>query len=93
MGDGSFGSPFPDWREHDRFSRSQSHKDFGKDLKTRKSPSFEVEAGEARQLEAQGLVSLAGKIEVIKEPDGGAPDSGTKPKQKAKSDGSIDKDA
>lgn len=64
-----------------------------KDLKTRKSPSFEVEAGEARQLEAQGLVSLAGKIEVIKEPDGGASDSGTKPKQKAKSDGSIDKDA
>ena len=65
----------------------------GKELKTRKSPSFEVEAGEARQLEAQGLVSLAGKTDATKEADGGAPDNGTKPKQKAKSDGSIDKDA
>lgn len=65
----------------------------GKDLKTRKSPSFEVEAGEARQLEAQGLVSLSVKTDETKEADDGAPDNGTKPKQKAKSDGSIDKDA
>lgn len=65
----------------------------GKELKTRKSPSFKVEAGEARQLEAQGLVSLGGKAEVIKEADGVALDNSTKPKQKAKSDGSIDKDA
>lgn len=65
----------------------------GKELKTRKSPSFKVEAGEARQLEAQGLVALGSKTDVINEADGGAPDNGTKPKQKAKSDGSIDKDA
>ncbi len=65
----------------------------GKDLKTRKSPSFEVEAGEARQLEAQGLVALGSKADVNKEADGGAPENGAKPKQKAKSDGSIDKDA
>ena len=65
----------------------------GKDLKTRKSPSFEVEAGEARQLEAQGLVSLAGKADATKEADGATPENGTKPKQKAKSDGSIDKDS
>lgn len=65
----------------------------GKELKTRKSPSFEVEAGEARQLEAQGLVSLAGKADATKEADGGTPSNGPKPKRKAKSDGSIDKDA
>ncbi len=65
----------------------------GKELKTRKSPSFKVEAGEARQLEAQGLVSLAGKTDATKEADGVALDNSTKPKQKAKSDGSIDKDA
>ncbi|MDR6431018.1 hypothetical protein [Brucella pseudogrignonensis] len=65
----------------------------GKELKTRKSPSFKVEAGEARQLEAQGLVSLDGKTDVIKEADGVALDNSTKPKRKAKSDGSIDKDA
>ena len=65
----------------------------GKELKTRKSPSFKVEAGEARQLEAQGLVSLGSMTDVIKEADGGGPENGAKPKQKAKSDGSIEKDA
>lgn len=33
----------------------------GKDLKTKKSPSFEMEASEARQLEAAGLLEIVGK--------------------------------
>ena len=33
----------------------------GKDLKTKKSKPFEMEAGEARQLEAAGLVEIVGK--------------------------------
>ncbi len=64
----------------------------GKDMKTRKSASIKVDAGEARQLEAEtGLVSLGGKPGVIKDAEGGAPENGTKPEQKAKPDGNIEK--
>lgn len=67
---------------------------FGNELKTRKSPTFSVEAGEARQLEAHGLVSLADEGEAqVEAPVDSTPETGTKPKQKAKLDGSIDKDA
>lgn len=33
----------------------------GKELKTKKSDPFKVEAGEAKQLEAQGLVDIVGE--------------------------------
>lgn len=34
----------------------------GKELKTKKSDPFKVEAGEAKQLEAQGLVDIIGEV-------------------------------
>lgn len=34
----------------------------GKELKTKKSTAFAVEAGEARLLEAQGLVEIVGEV-------------------------------
>jgi hypothetical protein len=34
----------------------------GKELKTKKSGPFKVEAGEAKQLEAQGLVDIVGEV-------------------------------
>lgn len=36
----------------------------GAGVKTRKSPTFPVEAGEARQLEALGYVEIVGEVEV-----------------------------
>lgn len=36
----------------------------GKELKTKKSDPFKVEAGEAKQLEAQGLVDIIGEAKV-----------------------------
>lgn len=36
----------------------------GKELKTKKSDPFKVEAGEAKQLEAQGLVDIVGEAKV-----------------------------
>jgi hypothetical protein len=43
----------------------------GKELKTKKSDPFKVEAGEAKQLEAQGLVDIIGeaKVEAAAEDD------------------------
>lgn len=43
----------------------------GKELKTKKSDPFKVEAGEAKQLEAQGLVDIVGeaKVEAAAEDD------------------------
>lgn len=44
----------------------------GKELKTKKSDPFKVEAGEAKQLEAQGLVDIVGEAKAAIE--GGAAD-------------------
>lgn len=43
----------------------------GKELKTKKSDPFKVESGEAKQLEAQGLVDIVGeaKVEAAAEDD------------------------
>jgi hypothetical protein len=51
----------------------------GKDLKTKKSPSFEMEAGEARQLEASGLVEIVGKTGAGKAPEPVEPASASDP--------------
>jgi len=41
----------------------------GKELKTKKSDPFKVEAGEAKQLEAQGLVDIIGEAQATVEDD------------------------
>lgn len=41
----------------------------GKELKTKKSDPFKVEAGEAKQLEAQGLVDIVGEAKAAVEDD------------------------
>lgn len=41
----------------------------GKELKTKKSDPFKVEAGEAKQLEAQGLVDIVGEAKAPVEDD------------------------
>ncbi|UXS01640.1 hypothetical protein [Agrobacterium tumefaciens] len=41
----------------------------GKELKTKKSDPFKAEAGEARQLAAQGLVDIVGEAKVVVEDD------------------------
>ncbi|MBA8797922.1 hypothetical protein FHW77_001604 [Agrobacterium sp. RC10-4-1] len=41
----------------------------GKELKTKKSDPFKVEAGEAKQLEAQGLVDIVGEAKAAIEGD------------------------
>ncbi|MGQ8632117.1 hypothetical protein ACUTJJ_11650 [Agrobacterium sp. DKPNP3] len=41
----------------------------GKELKTKKSDPFNVEAGEAKQLEAQGLVDIVGEAQTSVEDD------------------------
>lgn len=41
----------------------------GKELKTKKSDPFKVEAGEAKQLEAQGLVDIVGEAKTAVEDD------------------------
>lgn len=41
----------------------------GKELKTKKSDPFKVEAGEAKQLEAQGLVDIVGEAQASVEDD------------------------
>ncbi|CDI08762.1 hypothetical protein [Agrobacterium pusense] len=41
----------------------------GKELKTKKSDPFKVEAGEAKQLEAQGLVDIVGEAQAAVEDD------------------------
>lgn len=50
----------------------------GKELKTKKSDPFKVEAGEARQLSAQGLVDIVGEAEGTVE-EGGVDDAADKP--------------
>jgi len=61
----------------------------GKELKTKRSDAFDIEAGEARLLEAQKLVEIVGEAKVqdpVAEAEG---DETEKPKRgrKAKSDG------
>ncbi|OAM77704.1 hypothetical protein [Devosia elaeis] len=46
--------------------RTFSH---GKELKTKRSDPFDVEAGEARQLESLGYVEIVGKVEKVDEPE------------------------
>ncbi|MEE9984221.1 hypothetical protein [Agrobacterium pusense] len=46
----------------------------GKELKTKKSDPFKVEAGEAKQLEAQGLVDIVGEAKVEASAEDGAAD-------------------
>lgn len=41
----------------------------GKELKTKRSDPFKIEAGEARQLEASGLVDIVGVVETVEEAD------------------------
>ncbi|SDB14209.1 hypothetical protein SAMN03159422_00218 [Agrobacterium fabrum] len=41
----------------------------GKELKTKKSDPFKVEAGEAKQLAAQGLVDIVGEAQAAVEDD------------------------
>jgi hypothetical protein len=41
----------------------------GKELKTKKSDPFPLESGEARQLEASGLVDIVGKTKVDEVPE------------------------
>ncbi len=50
----------------------------GKELKTKKSDPFKVEAGEAKQLEAQGLVDIVGEAKAAVEDDA-ADESDDKP--------------
>lgn len=50
----------------------------GKELKTKKSDPFKVEAGEAKQLEAQGLVDIVGEAKATVEDDA-ADESDDKP--------------
>lgn len=49
----------------------------GKELKTKKSDPFKVEAGEAKQLEAQGLVDIVGEAQAAVE-DGAADEADDK---------------
>ena len=61
----------------------------GKDLKTKKSDPFPVEAGEAKLLEAQGLVTIQGDAEEPKAPEPVEPISSnrsTKKKEKTDAD-------
>lgn len=46
----------------------------GKELKTKKSEAFKVEAGEAKQLAAQGLVDIVGEAKVEHAPDDNSAD-------------------
>lgn len=46
----------------------------GKELKTKKSDPFKVEAGEAKQLAAQGLVDIIGEAQVETSAEDGAAD-------------------
>ncbi len=50
----------------------------GKELKTKKSDPFKVEAGEAKQLEAQGLVDIVGEAQATVE-DEAADEAADKP--------------
>ncbi len=50
----------------------------GKELKTKKSDPFKVEAGEAKQLEAHGLVDIVGEAQAAVE-DGVADEADDKP--------------
>lgn len=50
----------------------------GKDLKTKKSAPFKVEAGEAKQLAAQGLVEILGEAQAAVE-DEAADEAADKP--------------
>jgi hypothetical protein len=59
----------------------------GKDLKTKKSEPFTVEAGEAKLLEAQGLVTIVGDAEAPVVEDVEPPVIATeRPKRKGKAD-------
>lgn len=51
----------------------------GKELKTKKSDPFKVEAGEAKQLEAQGLVDIIGEAKVEASDEDDAADEADKP--------------
>ncbi len=52
----------------------------GKELKTKKSDPFKVEAGEAKQLEAQGLVEIIGEAKAeTSDEDDDADEAGDKP--------------
>ncbi len=52
----------------------------GKELKTKKSDPFKVEAGEAKQLEAQGLVDIIGEAKAeTSDEDDDADEAGDKP--------------
>ncbi len=52
----------------------------GKELKTKKSDPFKVEAGEAKQLEAQGLVDIMGEAKVeASDEDDAADEAADKP--------------
>lgn len=52
----------------------------GKELKTKKSDPFKVEAGEAKLLEAQGLVDIIGEVKVEADvEDDAADDTADKP--------------
>jgi hypothetical protein len=62
----------------------------GKDLKTKKSDPFPVEAGEAKLLEAQGLVEIKGEAKEPKVEETEAPvitSEAGKPKQRGKPNG------
>jgi len=69
----------------------------GKDVKTKKSAPFPVEAGEAKQLEAMGMVKIGRKVdepepEPIKPLTSDAVPAESTPKKKAKPD-VVDKDS
>ncbi|CAH0141917.1 hypothetical protein SRABI05_00317 [Agrobacterium fabrum] len=50
----------------------------GKELKTKKSDPFQVEAGEAKQLDELGLVDILGEVQAAVE-DGAADEADDKP--------------
>lgn len=51
----------------------------GKELKTKKSDPFKVEAGEAKQLEAQGLVEIIGEAKAETSAEDDEDEAGDKP--------------